>query len=66
MFVSNAAHTLAHGKTPQRRNTEVQLLGEVRQWRDQVRELPPEREADLRAIVAAGLGRPEALPRREG
>lgn len=65
MFVSGAAHTLAHGKAPQRRNAEAQLVAEVTRWLQTVRDLLPEREDDLQALVQAGLDRPEALPKRE-
>ena len=64
IFVSGCAHTMATGKAPQRRNAEVALVEAVTRWRAQVRELLPDREADLRAIVAAGLARPEPPPQR--
>ena len=66
MFVSGCAYTMATGKGPQRRNAEVMLVETVRRWRDQVVDLLPERAADLRRIVEAGLERPEPPPRKEG
>ena len=66
MFVSGCAHTMANGKGPQRRNAEVMLVETVRRWRDQVVDLLPERAADLRRIVEAGLDSPEPPPRKEG
>ena len=66
MFVSGCVYTMANGKGPQRRNAEVMLVETVRRWRDQVVDLLPERAADLRRIVEAGLDRPEAPPRKEG
>ena len=65
MFVSGCAYTMANGKGPQRRNAEVMLVETVRRWRDQVVDLLPERAADLRCIVEAGLKRPEPPPRKE-
>ncbi len=65
MFVSGCAYTMANGKGPQRRNAEVMLVDTVRRWRDQVVDLLPERAADLKRIVEAGLERPEP-PRKEG
>ena len=38
----------------------------VRRRRDQVVDLLPERAADLRRIVEAGLERPEPPPRKDG
>ena len=66
MFVSGCVYTMANGKGPQRRNAEVMLVETVRRWRDQVVDLLPERAADLRRIVEAGLDRPEPPPRKEG
>ena len=66
MFVSGCAYTMANGKGPQRRNAEVMLVDTVRRWRDQVVDLLPERAADLKRIVEAGLDRPEPPPRKEG
>ena len=66
MFVSGCVYTMASGKGPQRRNAEVMLVETIRRWRDQVVDLLPERAADLRRIVEAGLDRPEAPPRKEG
>ena len=66
MFVSGCAYTMANGKGPQRRNAEVMLLDTIRRWRDQVVDLLPERAADLKRIVEAGLERPEPPPRKEG
>ena len=65
MFVSGCAYTMANGKGPQRRNAEVMLLDTIRRWRDQVVDLLPERAADLKRIVEAGLERPEPPPRKE-
>lgn len=64
MFVSGCVYTMANGKAPQRRNAEVALVETVARWHAQVRDLLPDREADLRAIVAAGLARPEPPPQR--
>ena len=66
MFVSGCAYTMANGKGPQRRNAEVMLLDTIRRWRDQVVDLLPERAADLKRIVEAGLERPEQPPKKEG
>ena len=66
MFVSGCVYTMANGKGPQRRNAEVMLVETVRRWRDQVVDLLPERAADLRRIVEAGLDRPEPPPHKEG
>ena len=66
MFVSGCAYTMANGKGPQRRNAEVMLLDTIRRWRDQVVDLLPERAADLKRIVEAGLDRPEPPPKKEG
>ena len=66
MFVSGCVYTMGNGKGPQRRNAEVMLVETVRRWRDQVVDLLPERAADLRRIVEAGLNRPEPPPRKEG
>ena len=66
MFVSGCVYTMATGKGPQRRNAEVMLVETVRRWRDQVVDLLPERAADLRRIVEAGLERPEPPPRKDG
>ena len=66
MFVSGCVYTMTNGKGPQRRNAEVMLVETVRRWRDQVVDLLPERVADLRRIVEAGLDRPEPPPRKEG
>ena len=66
MFVSGCIYTMATGKGPQRRNAEVMLVETVRRWRDQVVDLLPERAADLRRVVEAGLDRPEPPPRKEG
>ena len=66
MFVSGFVYTMANGKGPQRRNAEVMFVETVRRWRDQVVDLLPERAADLRRIVEAGLDRPEPPPRKEG
>ena len=66
MFVSGCVYTMTNGKGPQRRNAEVMLVETVRRWRDQVVDLLPERAADLRRIVEAGLDRPEPPPRKEG
>ena len=65
MFVSGCAYTMANGKGPQRRNAEVMLLDTIRRWRDQVVDLLPERAADLKRIVEAGLERPEPPPQKE-
>ena len=65
MFVSGCAYTMANGKGPQRRNAEIMLVDTVRRWRDQVVDLLPERAADLKRIVEAGLERPEPPPRKE-
>ena len=64
MFVSGCVYTMANGKGPQRRNAEVMLVDTVRRWRDQVVDLLPERAADLKRIVEAGLKRPEP-PRKD-
>lgn len=66
MFVSGCAHSMANGKARQKRNAEVMLVETLARWRAQVRDLLPDREADLRAIVAAGLARPEPPPARDG
>ena len=65
MFVSGSAYTIATGKGSQRRNAEVMLVETVRRWWDQVVDLLPERAADLRRIVEAGLDRPEPPPRKD-
>ena len=65
MFVSGCAHSMANAKAPQRRNAEVALVEAVTRWRAQVLDLAPEREADLRRIVEAGLARPEPPPRKD-
>ena len=54
MFVSGCAYTMANGKGPQRRNAEAMLV-----------DLLPERAADLKRIVEAGLDRPEPPPRKD-
>ena len=59
MFVSGCAYTMANGKAKQKRNAEVALVEAVTRWRQQVQDLTPEREADLKRIVQAGLARPE-------
>ena len=64
MFVSGCAYTMEHGKAPQKRNAEAALVDAVTRWRAQVLELVPHREGDLRAIVLAGLARPEPPPQR--
>ena len=64
IFVSGCVYTMANGKGPQRRNAEVMLVDTVRRWRDQVVDLLPERAADLKRIVEAGLKRPEP-PRKD-
>ena len=66
MFVSGCVYTMANGKGLQRRNAEVMLVETVRRWRDQVVDLLPERAADLRRIVEAGIDRPEPPPRKDG
>ena len=65
MFVSGCAYTMAAGKAPQRRNAEVALVRTVAGWLAEVRDLVPDREADLRAIVEAGLAMPEPPPKRD-
>ena len=65
MFVSGSAYTITTGKGPQRRNAEVMLVETVRRRRDQVVDLLPERAADLRRIVEAGLDLPEPPPRKD-
>ena len=59
MFVSGCAYAMETGKAAQRRNAEVALVDAVTRWHAQVIDLLPDREPDLRAIVAAGLARPE-------
>ena len=63
IYVAGCAYTLAHGKAPQRRNAEVALVETVGRWHALVAELLPDRVADLRRIVEAGLERPEAPPK---
>ena len=65
MFVSGQAYAMKHGKARQQRNAEVMLVETVARWRNQIQELLPEREKDLRQIVRAGLARPEKLPAQE-
>ena len=62
MFVSGCAYTMVQGKARQQRNAEVMLVETVTRWRNQVQELLPEREEDLRRIVRAGLASPEKPP----
>ena len=65
IFVSGCVYTMETGKVAQRRNAEVALVDAVRRWRDQVVDLLPERAADLKRIVEAGLDRPEPPPRKD-
>ena len=65
MYVSGCAHTIATAKAAQRRNAEVALVETVARWTQMVRDLLPDREADLRSIVKAGLAQPEPPPRKE-
>ena len=62
MYVSGCAHTMAYGKAPRRRTAEAALVETVTRWHAQVADLLPDRVADLRRIVAAGLERPEPPP----
>ena len=65
IFVSGQAYAMKHGKARQQRNAEVMLVETVARWRNQIQELLPEREKDLRRIVRAGLARPEKPPSQE-
>ena len=56
---------MKHGKARQQRNAEVMLVETVARWRNQILDLLPEREKDLRQIVRAGLARPEKPPTQE-
>ena len=64
--LAQCAYTMANGKGPQRGNTEVMLVDTVGRWRYQTADLFPERAADLRRIVEAGVDSPKSPPRKEG
>ena len=65
-FVAGAAHTMATGKVPQRRNAEVSVVTEITRWRREVGRFAPDRLGEFEQADSARHGAPGRAAAAQG
>jgi len=60
-FVSGQAYTIANGKAPAKRNSEIMLVEQVSRWVEEVKDACPDRMGDLVQILREAMANPTAV-----